>query len=84
MAPKRDREEDEQPIAARGGAGVEAPTGGHVLTIDTLMQTITALQEQIAKKDKQLEAKEQEVGMKDQEMYQQLKLKDAYHEAQGE
>lgn len=84
MAPKRDREEDEQPVAARGGAGVEAPTGGHLLTIDTLMQKIAQLQEQIVNKDKKIKMLDEEVMNKDQEMYQQLRSRDNAVDIKGE
>ncbi|OIW31097.1 hypothetical protein CONLIGDRAFT_299623 [Coniochaeta ligniaria NRRL 30616] len=47
MAPKRDREEDEHPVVAREGAGIEAPTGGHLVTIEALMQKIDVLKEKL-------------------------------------
>lgn len=51
MAPKREREEDEHPVAERSGAGIEEAAGGHVLTIEAMMERINDLQEMIVVKE---------------------------------
>lgn len=58
MAPKREREEDEHPVAERGGAGIEEAAGGHVLTIEAMMERINELQEMIVVKETAQEMKE--------------------------
>lgn len=57
MAPKREREEDEHPVAERGGAGIEEAAGGHVLTIEAMMERINELQEMIVVKETAQEMK---------------------------
>lgn len=57
MAPGREHEEDEQPVAERSGAGVEEATGGHVLPIEAMMELINGLQEMIVVKENAHEMK---------------------------
>lgn len=66
---KREREEDEAPVVVRGGAGVEALTGGRNLTIDTLASEMEKMTKKIdhyvkelAEKNKQLEEKDQQAA----------------------
>lgn len=72
---KRDREEDEAPVVVRGGAGVEALTGGRNITIDTLAaemekmtKKIDAYVTEVAEKNKQIEVKNQQIEEKDKQV----------------
>lgn len=83
MAPKREREEEMEPVVDRGGAGIEYPTEGAMANLMEAMAEIEKMKQQLAEKDviigeigmmkKQLDDKDAIITSKDQYYEQQSK-----------